>query len=207
MACESTGKNERRINQFNKIKLLDAMAYQIAGYAVQNGNDTLLDRIDLACGAIPEGEFEQVIDLSAPHQFLSLYMGIAEKRFAMAVTELLDMNKAFYKPLENYMEQIGRDMKIPEITEIDQAMNIYDSFVLDGMPCDETKEITDKTPSKITWTKLMETHQDSWTQVNGSLEVYYHLLQHFVKGLFSESGFTLLIDNQLTFTLGKNDEE
>lgn len=207
MACESTGKNERRVNQFNKIKLVDAMAYQIAGYGVQNGNDTLLDRIDLACGAIPEGEFEQVIDLSAPHQFLSLYMGIAEKRFAMAVTELLNMNEAFYKPLEDYMEQIGRDMQIPEITDMEQALNVYDSFVLDGMPCDETKEITEKTPLKITWTKLMDTHQNNWIQVGGDLSVYYHLLQHFVKGLFSASEFTLLIDNQLTFTLGKDDDE
>lgn len=203
MSCESTGKNERRVNQFNKIKLVDAMAFQIASYGVQNGNDTLLDRIDLSCGAIPEGEFEQVIDLSAPHQFLTLYMQIAEKRFAMAVTELLNMNEGFYKPLEDFMEQVGRDMKIPAVSDMDQALNIYDSFVLDGMPCDETKEVLEKSSSKIIWTKLMDTHQDNWNKVGGDLSVYYQLLQDFIKGLFAESGIVLKIDNQLTFTLEK----
>lgn len=207
MACESTGKNERRINQFNKIKLLDAIAYQIAGYGVQNGDDTLFDRIDLTCGAIPEGKFEQIIDLNAPHQFLSMYMQIAEKRFAMAVTELLKMNEGFIKPMEEFLEHVGRDMNIPAIEEIDQAMNVYESFVLDGMPCDETKEITEKTPSKIAWTKLIDTHQNAWTMAGGDLAVYYDLLKSFVKGLFTASGFTLLVDNQLIFTLGKNDEE
>lgn len=205
MACESTGKNDRRVNQFNKIKLVDAMAFQIASYGVQNGNDTLLDRIDLSCGAIPEGEFEQVIDLSAPHQFLTLYMQIAEKRFAMAVTELLNMNEGFYKPLEDYMEQVGRDMKIPAVSDMDQALSIYDSFVLDGMPCDETKEVLEKSSSKITWTKLMDTHQDNWNKVGGDLGVYYQLLQDFIKGLFAESGIVLQIDNQLTFTLEKTE--
>lgn len=205
MACESTGKNDRRVNQFNKIKLVDAMAFQIASYGVQNGNDTLLDRIDLSCGAIPEGEFEQVIDLSAPHQFLTLYMQIAEKRFAMAVTELLNMNEGFYKPLEDYMEQVGRDMKIPAVSDMDQALSIYDSFVLDGMPCDETKEVLEKSLSKITWTKLMDTHQDNWNKVGGDLGVYYQLLQDFIKGLFAESGIVLQIDNQLTFTLEKTE--
>lgn len=205
MACESTGKNDRRVNQFNKIKLVDAMAFQIASYGVQNGNDTLLDRIDLSCGAIPEGEFEQVIDLSAPHQFLTLYMQIAEKRFAMAVTELLNMNEGFYKPLEDYMEQVGRDMKIPAVSDMDQALSIYDSFVLDGMPCDETKEVLEKSSSKITWTKLMDTHQDNWNKIGGDLGVYYQLLQDFIKGLFAESGIVLQIDNQLTFTLEKTE--
>ena len=203
MSCESTGKNERRVNQFNKIKLVDAMAFQIASYGIQNGDDTLLDRIDLSCGAIPEGEFEQVIDLSAPHQFLTLYMQIAEKRFAMAVTELLNMNEGFYKSLEDYMEQVGRDMKIPAVSDMDQALNIYDSFVLDGMPCDETKEVLEKSSSKIIWTKLMDTHQDNWNKVGGDLGVYYQLLQDFIKGLFAESGIVLQIDNQLTFTLEK----
>lgn len=203
MSCESTGKNERRVNQFNKIKLVDAMAFQIASYGIQNGDDTLLDRIDLSCGAIPEGEFEQVIDLSAPHQFLTLYMQIAEKRFAMAVTELLNMNEGFYKSLEDYMEQVGRDMKIPAVSDMDQALNIYDSFVLDGMPCDETKEVLEKSSSKIIWTKLMDTHQDNWNKVGGDLGVYYQLLQDFIKGLFAESGIVLRIDNQLTFTLEK----
>ena len=203
MSCESTGKNERRVNQFNKIKLVDAMAFQIASYGVQNGNDSLLDRIDLSCGAIPEGEFEQVIDLSAPHQFLTLYMQIAEKRFAMAVTELLNMNEGFYKPLEYFMEQVGRDIKIPAVSDMGQALNIYDSFVLDGMPCDETKEVLEKSSSKIIWTKLMDTHQDNWNKVGGDLGVYYQLLQDFIKGLFAESGIVLRIDNQLTFTLEK----
>ena len=203
MSCESTGKNERRVNQFNKIKLVDAMAFQIASYGVQNGNDSLLDRIDLSCGAIPEGEFVQVIDLSAPHQFLTLYMQIAEKRFAMAVTELLNMNEGFYKPLEDFMEQVGRDMKIPAVSDMDQALNIYDSFVLDGMPCDETKDVLEKSSSKIIWTKLMDTHQDNWNKVGGDLGVYYQLLQDFIKGLFAESGIVLRIDNQLTFTLEK----
>jgi len=195
------------VTQFNKIMLLNGIANQIGYYGVQNGNETLMDQMDLKCGAIPEGEFSQVIDPESPEQFLSLYSKIAENRFAVAVTELLNMNPSYITPVKGFMNKVGQDMDLPEVADIQQAYKVYDAFVLDGMPGEETKEVTSSTPSSITWQKLTDTHQASWEKADGDLAVYYSLLQSFIEGLFVKSGYTLQIDNQLFFTLGKNDEE
>lgn len=203
MACESTGVNERRLNQFNKIRLLNDIANQLAYYGVQNGHEKLFDYIDLNCGAIPDGDFEQVVDLSAPHEFLSLYMNTAENRFAFAVTELLKMNPNLTNAIKDFCYRVGQDMKIESIPSITDAYNVVQAFVLDGMPCDETKKIDEESEDKIIWTKLIDTHEKAWNKAGGNLSFYYELQESFVCGLLEKSGYKYKIENCQQFILWK----
>lgn len=191
------------IGHFNKIKLLESIANQIAEYGVQCGNVTLMDYIDMNCGGIPEGEFAQVVDVSAPIQFLAMYTKTAENRFAFAVTELLKMNSSFLKALENSCFQVGKDMQIHAVQNAEQAFEIYNDFILDGMPGEQTKEIVSCSDSKIVWKKLIDTHEPAWKKAGGNLNVYYMLQKSFVTGLFDECKYAYYIEDNLTFSLFK----
>lgn len=204
MACESKGANPKRINQFNKIKLWNEMANMIAGYGVQCGNQKLLDYIDMNCGGIPEGPFEQVVDLESPHQFLQMYTQIAEKRFAFAVTSLLKMNPEFINQLTEFCGRIGREMGIPSVENVKSAYAVFDSFYLDGMPCDETRRIIsdgEDGSEEFVWEKLYDTHAEAWNKAGGDLNVYYDLLKCFAAGLLSASHIVLDIEDNSRFVL------
>jgi len=191
------------IRHFNKIRLLESIANQIAFYGVQCGNVKLMDYIDMNCGGIPEGNFSQIVDVAAPLQFLAMYTKTAENRFASAVTELVKMNGTFIEALVKSCFQVGKDMQIHAVKDADEAFKIYNSFILDGMVGEKTKEIISKTDEKITWKKLLDTHESAWKKAGGSLDVYYRLQQSFVSGLFEESRYTYIIEDNLKFSLKK----
>ncbi|MCR5699644.1 MAG: hypothetical protein K6G52_08385 [Treponemataceae bacterium] len=201
MACDPIGENDRRKNQFFKIRLWNNMAQMIAYFAFQRGNGQVFDYIDMNCGGIPEGEFEQVIDLSAPHQFLSMYTQVAEKRFAFAVTELLKMNGGYIDALSDFCRRTGRELNADEVDDAEKAFELMKSFVLDGMPCDETKEVVSVDERKIEWKKLTDTHAEAWNKAGGDLSVYYRLQKDFVDGLLEKSHITLHTENYETFWL------
>lgn len=195
MACESTGINDRRLNQFDKIRLLNNMANAVANYGEQSGVQKFFETVDMNCGAIPDGDFASVIDLNSPHQFLSLYMHVAEARFAFAVSNLLKINEKFYGPIEAFCKETGK-LNSKKVDSIYDAFELYEFFVLDGMPCDETKEILFQKDSEISWKKLIDTHKEFWDKYDGDVKVYYRLLKAFASGLFEGSGFTFEIDDE-----------
>ena len=208
MACSPIGKNERRVNQFNKIRLWCSMADGLAKYGVSLGNEKLFDYIDMNCGDVPQGEFEQVIDLSSPHQFLAMYTQIAEDRFAFAVTELLKMNTGL-ESIKKFCFDAAKNQISALQMKIDSALDafeLYKAFVLDGMPCDETKNVTCETQDKVEWQKLLDTHEKSWAKAGGNLSVYYELQKSFVLGLFSaceNAKFSFEIKDDSVFTINK----
>lgn len=204
MSCESKGTNKARINQFNKIRLLNDIANQIAYFGVQCGNEKLMDYIDLNCGGIPDGEFEQVVDLDSPHQFLQMYMQTAEKRFAFAVTSLLKMNSGYMPALEEFCTRVGREMQIPQVKNLQEAFDVVNSFYLDGMPCDDSKKITNCSEISLTWETQEDSHKSAWDKAEGDIYVYYHLLECFVNGLLQASNITLTVTDAKSFTLSIN---
>ena len=192
---------QQYINLFNKIKLLDEIATQIGYYGVQCGKEKLIDYIDMNCGGIPDGDFSQVVDPAAPEQFLSMYINVAEMRFAFAVTELLKMNSAFMNALEEFCTRTGRDMQLPVVAGIDAAFETMNSFVLDGMPGAETKKIVQKDDGVIVWEVVLDTHKAAWSKAGGDLKIYYRLVACFVSGLLESSGVKMCVLDDGRFSL------
>lgn len=188
---------------FYKIQFVDELANQIGAYGVQCGNEKLLEAMDMKCGAIPEGEYQTVIDPSAPAQFLTLYTHIAEDRFAYAVTTLLAMNDKFINQLIEFCSRTGRSFARPEELDAMQAFQIYNSMVLDGTPGEVTKEILLKTEECVQWKSLVDTHEPSWKKAEGDIHVFYKLLEYFVNGIFSSSKISFKIDSDMVFCLKK----
>lgn len=156
-------------NLFNKIKLLDSITNSLVAFGVNSGNVNLQDYVDLNCGAVPEGEYEQVIDPGAPEQFLSLYVGIAQKRFAFAVMALIRMNPDFEKSIEDFMYSVGKDMNLGIIPTEAEAMQTAKAFVLDTNP------------------------EEAWKAAEGTIGIYRKLMQSFVNGLLSACEFSITL--------------
>lgn len=113
------------------------------------------------------------------------------------------MNSSFLKVLESSCFQVGKDMQIHAVQNADKAFEIYNDFILDGMPDEQTKEIVSCNDSKIVWKKLTDTHEPAWKKAGGNLNVYYMLQKSFVTGLFDECKYAYYIEDNLTFSLFK----
>jgi len=203
MAVNTFGLLDKERQHFVKIQILSDMAFDIAAFGENQGIGKLTERLDLTCGAIPPGEYEQVIDQSAPQVFLDLYMKIAEKRFAFAVTELLKLNQAYINPLINYCFEAGKVHSIEKLKTVEAAYELINAVVLDGMPFDDVKEITTVEAFRLVWKKQKETHEDSWNKVGGDVAVYYQLQSAFIEGLLNESGISFVNEGNSVFSLIK----
>lgn len=191
------------LRHFKKIVLLSNMALDIAAFAESQGAANFVERLDLTCGALPSDEYTQVIDQFAPEPFLELYSRMAEHRFAFAVTGLLNMNPGYIKALENYCFEQGRNLKPAKITTIESAYELINTYVLDGMPAEDIKNVTKIESDKLTWEELSDTHADAWVKADGNLENYYHLQSYFIQGLLDESGIAFSNEENKSFSLSR----
>lgn len=137
------------------------MANQIAYFGVQQGYEKLFDFLDMNCGAIPEGPYEQIVDPQAPEQFLQMYSKIAQKRFAFACTALLNMNKEYLPALKDFMYRTGKEMEINTVGSSQEAECIFKSFYLEGP------------------------YEQVWKEACGDPKIFEQLVECFKKGLLS----------------------
>lgn len=186
---------------FTKIKILSDMAFDIGNFVESQGVLNFVERMDLGCGAIPPGEYEQIIDQSAPEVFLQLYLHIAERRFAFAVTEAVKIHPGFLEPIKKYCFDCGKSFKPAKVATVQSAYDLINAFVLDGMPEDETRKLTVVEPNKIIWEKVKDTHKEFWEKAGGDIELYYELQTLFIQGLLEGSGIEFVNDGNSVFSL------
>lgn len=192
------------IQQFIKICILNDMATDIGYFLQSQGAENFMDALDLTCGAIPPGNYGQIVDPSAPEQFLSLYTNVAEHRFAFAVTQALKINPQFLPAIKNYCHEKGAGIKIEKLKTVEAAYEVINAFVLDGMPADDTKKIITVEAKKLVWEKITDTHETSWTKASGDINIYYDLQACFIRGLLSESEISFSSEENKIFTLSMN---
>ena len=168
---------------FNKIKLWNEITNQILNFGIQYTNPSLADYVDMNCGGIPEGDFEQVVDLNAPQQFICMYMSIVENRFAFVVSALLSVTKDFLTPIQNFCQTVGTGLNVKNIDTIEKAEKIMKDFLLDG------------------------NHKEAWEKANGDLAVFYNLEEFFLNGLFSESNFSASVSSTGDIKLKKENKQ
>lgn len=192
------------VQHFIKICILNDMATDIGYFLQSQGAENFMDAMDLTCGAIPSGNYGQIVDQTSPEQFLKLYMGIAEHRFAFSITEALKINPNFLPAIKNYCSDKGTSIKIEKLQTLESAYDVINAFVLDGMPSEETKKIVINENNKFVWEKIIDTHQTAWNKAGGNIDIYYELQNCFIQGLLSASNFTFKIEENRIFTLDSN---
>ena len=189
MACNSDGVLDRRKNQFVKIYRLDEATQKIIEIGEDVGVADLKEKADAACGTLPVGTFEEVVDLSEAHKSLTRLMNIAKQRFAYAVTLVLSEKPDCRTAIMLVADEMGKAVKTPaDLTKADVYGWIADN-VLDGMPCDKTKAVIENGET-LKWLWLEDTYKSFFDAIKGDVNVYREFEKAFINAALNDCSVT-----------------
>lgn len=188
-------------HQYMRIQLLSSLSDEICSIGARHGAVQLFDFVDMNCGAVPEGTYEEAIDPESPEQFLTVYMRIAELRFATAVTQVLLMNIDNLEEIKTACLNKGRSLNAEKVPDAATAFALINLCLLDGMCGTETKKIITYEKNKVVWQKTVDTHEEFWQKAGSTVEIYYDLMEEFIKGLLEGSSVKFSAENMSVFTL------
>ncbi|MDF2522453.1 MAG: hypothetical protein K0R31_94 [Clostridiales bacterium] len=127
---------------------------------------------------------EEIIDTSNIHGWLQQKIESAELRQAALVTQILIKVPSFKEQLAQiYIQQGEAAAKEYEgqISTPEDAYNVLNDFILEGMPCDRVSEIKTNTAKKFSWETTQCLHREYWERVNGDVQNFYDLREAWVK--------------------------
>lgn len=197
----SKNKSEAGKIHLLKINILNSMANDIGFFLQNQGVENFMDYLDMNCGAVPEGSYEEIIDPEAEEQFLGLYSGISMFRFAFAVSQALKINEAFFPAIKNYCLEKGRSLKPESIPSVQAAFKVLDSCILDEMTAVTQKKITEQSEKFIKWEILKDCNEDFWNKAECNLSIYKELKNQFIQGLLEDSGIAYSEDGNRSYIL------
>ncbi|MCR5080841.1 MAG: hypothetical protein K6B17_05820 [Treponema sp.] len=187
---------------FNKIKFINSITDSIAAYGVQCGLKNFTDDLDMNCGAVPEGEIDQIIDPSSPLEFLSLYTKISCDRFAMTVIQISMLHPNCKKAICSFLRDIGKQNQSDKIASPKNAVSFLENIILEGNIEDTTKEIISSSEKEIVWKSINSMHEKSWNRFKGDINLFYELLETFINAILENTKFIFKRDGEL-FVVGE----
>ncbi len=174
---------------FSRIRILCFMTDDIVSFAAQKYGAEFFDYMDMTCGAVPDGEYEKVIDMTAPKQFLDLYTNIALNRYVLAYKKILELGDGYQKVLNDYFFNQGTLMPIEKPQNVQTAFNLINECVLEKSKVQNT--ITAQSENLIEWKKS-----------DCDLS-YWKFIKAFADGMISNTGITFTFSEDMTFSLVK----
>ncbi len=157
----------------------------------------LENKLNTVYGIVERRPLEQVIDNGNIHGWLQGQIGIAEKRFAAAVTEILMNAPTKIEKLKQVAYQLGLQNPLPTSSDAQGVYRALNDVLLEGMPCDHVNEILEQSSEHVLWHQTVDLHLPFWDAVGGKIENYYLLRGAFILGSLSGSGFSFQqIDKQ-----------
>ncbi len=193
-------------DHFNRIRFLDALTNQMIRMAEDWGFVDFAEYTDMNCGAIPQGDFDTVIDAGARRQFLVMYTNIAEARFAFTAIVLKRKDVKYFETLCALCFEVGKSFAPGKFDSVFHAFCFICKMLLDGMPGDRPKEITLDTDTSFEWMLTSDTHQSYWDNFggNGAVKDYYVLTSYLIAGFLSLSDIRYTCRSQKYFCLAKS---
>ena len=198
--CMENASDEKRRHLFYRIKFLDAITEMILDCAFRSGFENIYEHVDLNCGAIPDGSYDEAVDPNAPDQFLSMYVQIAENRFACAVTVLLNHDERFMEVLSSICRKVGEGAPSVELKNAFDALSVLDYYVLDV----NAKSFLEKSDERISWTEKNDAHESAWKKFGGNVTVYHRLLETFANAILRKQGFVYRFSDTGIFEIAKS---
>ncbi len=139
-------------NLFEKMKFLDFMASDLIAFASRKYGAEFEEYIDMTYGAIPDGEYEKIIDVSCPKPFVDLYTLIAIKRFRSSYEKILELGEGYQKILDDYLSNEAQNLGLEKPENVLDAYNLI-NFCIPDFPGKEENEIILNEDKKICWQK------------------------------------------------------
>jgi hypothetical protein len=150
----------------------------------------LQSNLEAKCGIVEHRPLEQVIDNGNIHGWLQSQIGIAEKRFAAAVTEILQVDPALIERLKQVAYEMGKENPLAVSGDAQGIYQALNDVLLEGMPCDHVNEILEQSGQRVLWQQTVDLHLPFWEAVGGGIENYYSIRSAFISGSLSGSGFS-----------------
>ncbi|MBQ9991690.1 MAG: hypothetical protein IJP31_12270 [Lachnospiraceae bacterium] len=168
---------------YNKIQLQEDFTK-----ALLQSDPALYQELDSLCGEAERRPLEEVIDTGNIHGWLQGQILIAESRFALGITRLLDKSTADLKTLKAIACDFGsgRPIQAASAPEVYKALQ---DLLLDGMPCDHVNQLEEQDDSHVTWRQAIDLHGSHWEKIGGNGAHYYELRTSLVSGMLKDSGF------------------
>lgn len=179
--------------QFQRIQLINIMTGDLINFAVKKYGQEFSDYVDMNCGAIPEGDYNSIIDPSSPEQFLELYTGIASKRLSLCCLKILELGDGYDKILSDYFYNEGKELGMPEPVTLEDAHYLIRTCVLDGLESKTQYEIVEQSEEHI-----------AWKTTSKKEPAYWPFMAAFVNGLMQQSGIEFYyVEKDEVFVLEK----
>lgn len=181
---------------YNKIQLQESLTESITEY-----DKTIDEKLDKLCGTVERRPLEEVIDTANIHGWLQGQIEIAETRFALAVTTLLNVGVNL-----DDIKLMARKFGSTHPLLADTAPEVFKQLgdlLLDGMPCDHVNQVTEQDDEKVVWMRTTDIHKPHWDKADGDISNYYALRSELILGMLQESGFSFHYEDN-TFTVKKN---
>lgn len=176
-------------NQFSRIELFNLMSADLVDFASLKYGQEFEEFVDMNCGAVPAGNFETVIDQSAPEQFLSLYTTIVMNRICLVCKKIIELGEGYDKVLEKYFIDQAKKLGMEKPENLQNAYSLINFCVLDGIPEKKSIEALCQSKIRLEWKE---------TPFNGE---YWKYVSSFVKGLFEGTGIRFSVSEEGIFTL------
>lgn len=198
---------EQYRSYFKKLQTLNSLTDYCLDIASKNGLDTLPDTVDLTCGALPEGDYDEVIDQDNPKMFLELYTGMVESRLALTVTECVKVNFDFLPVFCNLFKEAGKTLREGIPQNCLKAYVLLDSLlpdgIPDGIPGSSNKSMVYSVNNKVIWEIKDEIHGQYWEKFGGDPDFYYELTASFAEGILEGSDIKYSSQRNVSFMLEK----
>lgn len=171
--------------QYDKINLLNFMCHDLISFAEKKYGPEFPEFMDMTCGAVPEGEYEKIIDQSSPSEFLELYTDICLKRFSLVCKKILELGDGYDIVLEKYFFDEGQKLGLPKPSSVDEALELINVCILEKFSTYRTFHIESKTENEIRW-KNMNSDLNFWA-----------FMKNLIRGIFEGSRIVFSIDGEI----------
>lgn len=182
---------------YGKIQLQESLTDAMLSSVKSEWQHTVLEnKLNSASGTVERRPLEEVIDTGNIHGWLQGQIGVAEKRFAIAVTEILHDDYAQIENLRQASFKLGRQNPLPDSDDAQEVYRALNDMLLEGMPCDHVNEVLEQSENRVIWQQIVDLHLPFWDAVDGNIENYYLLRNAFISGSLSGNRFSFKQENK-----------
>jgi len=177
---------------FNKIRLTEELEQQLLQMAESKGIPTeamkaaALKAFD---APLPEAPLEELINHQHIHGWLQHCITQAASRQAFYITQLLEQTPHLKEDLLHLgaaqaKRAAAQHSSVPVHPEA--MFHAIHDYLLEGMPCDRTQQITENENTHFAWQYTPCLHRATWEAVKGDVNHFYDLRKSWIEAFIQQ---------------------
>lgn len=140
---------------------------------------------------------ESVIDTANIHGWLQSQIADAETRYA----SLLDALFSHPEEVRGIAFTFGQQHAAPDHAAAEDLYQHFDSFFLNGMPCERVNEVTEQSAECLSWQMNQDIHAGYFPQ---GTEAYYRIRKAVMDGMLKGTAYHVRMPDLYHYTILKD---